>query len=106
MYPGGSNYYDHYDAKSGVVASSFRDIMNLRRYDPPIIDVTEAVIKSGSAGKHHEYRIIGHDHTGGFDVLRRFKHFYLLRDVLNKRFLGLYIPPIPSKKKLVLQLSF
>ena len=47
--------------KSGI-ASSFKDIMNMRRYDPPIIDVTEAVIKNGSAGKRHEYRIVGHDH--------------------------------------------
>jgi hypothetical protein len=45
--------------------------------------------------------VIGHDANGGFDIYRRFKHFFLLRDVLHKRFLGLYIPPIPEKKKLV-----
>lgn len=58
IFQGNSQFYD---MKSGV-ASSFKDIMNMRRYDPPIIDVTEAVIKNGSAGKHHEYRIVGHDH--------------------------------------------
>jgi len=32
------------------------------------------------------------------EVFRRFRHFFVLRDILFERFLGLYIPPIPQKK--------
>ena len=33
-----------------------------------------------------------------FEVSRRYKEFNLLRTVLVKRFPGLYVPPIPSKR--------
>ena len=34
-------------------------------------------------------------------MARRYKEFNLLRDVLKERFPGLYIPPMPPKKKIV-----
>jgi len=37
------------------------------------------------------------------EVFRRFRHFFVLRDILFERFLGLYIPPIPQKKSVVSQ---
>ncbi|CDW87379.1 px domain containing protein [Stylonychia lemnae] len=90
---------EFYDLKSGI-ASNFKDIMNLRKQEPPVIEVAIPVIKNG----HHEYQIIGNDQLGHFDVSRRFKHFHLFREILYKRFLGLYIPPIPEKKKLERQI--
>jgi hypothetical protein len=44
------------------VASSFRDLMELRKMDPPQLEVCEPQIKSGGAGKHHVYKIKGIDH--------------------------------------------
>lgn len=87
------------------VASSFKDIMNLRKLDPPNLDVCEPLIKGGTAGKHHVYKIRGTDHLGVLEVERRFRHFYELRNTLFQRFLGLYVPPIPEKKKMVNLLS-
>ena len=53
-------------------------------------------------GNHHEYRIICiHPETKiKVDIKRRFRHFDTLRNALNKKFDGLYIPPLPRKKKL------
>lgn len=35
---------------------------------------------------------------GDFDITRRYNHFYVLRQVLVKRWPAFFIPPIPSKK--------
>lgn len=80
------------------IANSFRDIMSLRKHEPPQIEVCEPTIKSGTASKHHVYKVRGRDHLGEFDVYRRFREFDQLRKVLYSRFLGLYVPPIPDKK--------
>lgn len=50
---------------------------------------------------HYVYTVFGVDKEGPFEVQRRFKEFYLLRQVLVTRFLGLYVPPIPPKKTMV-----
>ena len=50
-------------------------------------------------GKHTVYTIVGWDSLGDINIKRRFKEFFLFREVLFKRYPGLYIPPIPPKKK-------
>lgn len=80
------------------IASSYKDLLGLRKHDPPEIEVGQPTIKSGTASKHHVYRVKGRDHHGEFEVLRRFREFDTLRKVFFARFLGLYVPPIPEKK--------
>ena len=84
------------DIKSGI-ASHFKDILKLRNHDQPEIEVCEPTKK----GSHHEYKMKGGDHQGQFEVWRRYNHFFELRVIMYQRFLGLYVPPIPEKKKLV-----
>jgi hypothetical protein len=84
------------DLQTGI-ASHFKDIMKLRKHDPPLIVVSEPTKK----GSHHEYKVKGYDYKGEFEIWRRYNNFYLLRSVLFQRFMGLYVPPIPEKKKLV-----
>ena len=43
------------------IASSFRDLMALRKQDPPNLEVCEPQIKSSGGGKHHVYKIKGQD---------------------------------------------
>jgi PX domain len=86
--------------QSGI-ASHFTDIIKIRKHEPPMINVTEPTKK----GSHHEYKVSGYDHLGTFEVWRRYNHFFLLRTTLFQRFMGLYVPPIPEKKKLVTFLS-
>ena len=79
---------------SSGILSSFKDLMGIRKHDPPEISVTEPLLKSG----HHEYKVKGSDHLGEFEMYRRFREFDTFRKVLYSRFLGLYVPPIPPKK--------
>jgi hypothetical protein len=69
----------------------------LRKFDPPLIEVCEPTKKAS----HHEYKVKGSDRSLPFEIWRRYNNFYELRNVLFSRFLGLYVPPIPEKKKLV-----
>jgi hypothetical protein len=91
---------DSFDMKTGV-ASCFKDLMQLRHFEPPEILVCEPQKKKATTGTHHVYRVVGRDHHGTFEVFRRFKEFYLIRKVLYSRFLGLYVPPVPEKKSVV-----
>lgn len=75
--------------------------MNFRNSEPPKLEVCEPMIKGGATGKHHQYKIKGLDHQGVIEIYRRFKQFNNLREILFSRFLGLYVPPIPEKKKVV-----
>ena len=84
------------------MARSFKDIITLRKHDPPLLEVCEPSIKGGAAAKHHVYKIRGSDHLGMLEIFRRFSNFYELREILFSRFLGLYVPPIPEKKKMVI----
>lgn len=79
---------------SSGILSSFKDLMGIRKHDPPEISVSEPILKSG----HHEYKVKGRDHLGEFEMYRRFREFDTFRKVLYSRFLGLYVPPIPPKK--------
>ena len=47
------------------------------------------------------YLIGGTDPRGEFSIRRRFIEFMLLRNKLVERFIGIYVPPIPSKKSAV-----
>jgi hypothetical protein len=51
--------------------------------------------------KHHAYRLRGSDHYGEVEVFRRFKEFDKLRVIFTDRFPGLFVPPLPEKKKIV-----
>jgi hypothetical protein len=81
--------------------TSFRDIMTIRKKEPPILRVCDPILKSSATSKHHEYNVTGTIDNVPFEVYRRFKQFNLLREVLFQRFPGLYVPPMPPKKKLV-----
>ena len=88
-----------------VIASSFKDLLKLRKHEPPEIEVCEPTIKTSTATKYHAYKVKGRDHLGEFEVYRRFSEFYALRKVFYSRFLGLYVPPIPEKKTVVTSYS-
>ena len=79
------------------IAGHFKDILKIRKHEPPNLEVSEPTKK----GSHHEYRVKGYDYKGEVDVWRRYNHFFELRALMFSRFLGLYVPPIPEKKKLV-----
>ena len=50
-------------------------------------------------GDHIVYTVFGEDSQGRFEIQRRFREFYLLRNVLYQRHPGLYVPPTPPKRK-------
>lgn len=60
--------------------------------------------KKAHKNDHIVYTLIGEDNHGPFQILRRYKEFNLLRLVLFERFSGFYVPPIPSKRKMVCQI--
>lgn len=60
--------------------------------------------KKAHKNDHIVYTLIGEDKHGPFQILRRYKEFNLLRQVLFERFSGFYVPPIPSKRKMVCQI--
>jgi len=80
--------------------TSYRDVTNIRRYDFPEIIVCEPSVKGGMS-KHVEYMVKGKDYLGEFEVQRRYKQFFMFRESILNRFPGLYVPPMPPKKKLV-----
>jgi hypothetical protein len=49
---------------------------------------------------------MGVDSEGPFEIFRRYKEFYLLRNSFVERFPGLYIPPLPPKKTVVIIINF
>ncbi len=78
--------------------NNMKELMELRRYPEPEMEVCEPTLKADTLGKHHVFKVRGKDHLGEFEIYRRFKQFDLLRKTLFTRFLGLYVPPIPEKK--------
>lgn len=56
------------------------------------------VVETLKQGSHHGYKIQGVDKDGEFDIVRRFREFYALRNTLRKRWAGFYIPGVPPKK--------
>ena len=56
--------------------------------------------QKSAKGDHVVYTVIGEDEHGPFEIQRRYKEFNLLRSTLFQRFPGLYVPPIPGKRKM------
>ena len=79
-------------------ASNFRDIMALRMLTPPNVTVCDAQLMGSGPSKHHAYRVKGNDHYGDLEVFRRYREFDKLRQLLQDRNPGLFIPPLPEKK--------
>ena len=48
------------DMTSGI-ATSFKDLMNMRSKDPPILKVCDPMLKSSGPSKHHVFTIRGSD---------------------------------------------
>lgn len=68
-----------------------------------VISVIEPVLQQPSENipAFVTYLIGGTDPRGEFNIRRRFREFLLLRNKLVERFIGIYIPPIPSKRTAV-----
>jgi hypothetical protein len=88
------------DVKTGII-SNFKDLLRIKKYENPVIRVCDPQLKSSGPGKHTVFKVVGADHLGEYEIFRRFREFNLLRTTLHSRFLGVYVPPIPEKKKMV-----
>lgn len=62
------------------------------------IKIVNTVLVSKAGRKHHEYKITGKYKDEEFTIMRRYKEFHLLHKVLQDRWPGFFIPPIPRKK--------
>jgi hypothetical protein len=56
------------------------------------------VVKPQLHGSHIVYQVQGLDKQGPWEGTRRYNQFYCLREALAKRWPGLLIPKLPSKK--------
>ena len=56
------------------------------------------MVKPQLHGSHIVYHVQGVDKQGPWEGVRRYNHFYCLHEALVKRWPGLLIPKIPSKK--------
>ena len=56
--------------------------------------------KKSSQGDYIVYTVLGYDRQGKIDIERRYSDFEVLRTAFIDRWPGLYIPPIPHKKKI------
>jgi hypothetical protein len=65
----------------------------------PLITVSSPELAHGKS--HVVYKISGRDPEGEFEVLRRYKDFVNLREILVKEWPGCYIPKIPPKQMIV-----
>ena len=88
------------DLPTGCLVT-FRDVVNIRKYEFPEILICDPKTTGSGPTKHTVYKMTGKDHLGEFEGVRRYSHFNLFREILITRFPGLYIPPMPPKKKLV-----
>lgn len=48
---------------------------------------------------HIQYTVFGFDKLGKFEIFRRYSDFAVLREIFVERWPGLYIPPLPGKRK-------
>jgi hypothetical protein len=69
-----------------------------------VISVIEPVLQQPSENipAFVTYLVGGTDPHGEFNIRRRYREFLLLRNKLAERFIGVYVPPIPSKRTAVL----
>lgn len=80
--------------------------MSDSQYQPyAVIVVTEPVLQKGPNNEkipsYVTYLVSGKDPHGVFNIRRRFREFLVLRNKFVQRFIGMYIPPIPSKRAAV-----
>ena len=66
------------------------------------IEVLEPLVETKETIPYVSYLIVGLDSNGSFEVRRRYREFKMLREKLVERWMGLYVPPIASKKLTVL----
>lgn len=62
-----------------------------------MVYVVDPVVKD-STKNYVVYTVKGSDSHGPFEVLRRFSEFYALKETLNARWPGCFVPPVPEKK--------
>lgn len=75
--------------------------MNQTNIPYAIIAVKEPILQNSpkdNSPPYVTYLVTGKDPHGIFNMRRRFREFDILRIKLVERFIGLYIPSIPSKK--------
>ena len=83
--------------------SSIRKVtVGMKNSQEPRVKVCEPVEKGSGPTKYLVYKVVGCDFMGEFEIFRRFREFYMFRDLLIDRWPGLYIPPMPSKKAVVI----
>ena len=72
----------------------------LAQYQTVELATSFNVRESVKRGDFYEYRLIGTDPKTKkmFDVMRRIRHFYVLRACFILKFPGLYVPPLPKKQ--------
>ncbi|EGR29255.1 PX domain protein, partial [Ichthyophthirius multifiliis] len=62
------------------------------------IQVGEPLTKEATLIKFTVYSVKGQDKLGTFDTYRRFSEFYALKEALNSRWPGCFVPSIPAKE--------
>lgn len=63
------------------------------------LEIFAQEINGTGAKKHTQYHIKGFDSLGDIDIFRRYREFDCFREILFKRYPGLWIPPLPIKQK-------
>ena len=58
------------------MVNTFKDILTIRKYEMPFLEVCDPAIKSSATGKHHVYKIKGRDYNGPVEIFRRYRNFY------------------------------
>ena len=61
------------------------------------LEIISQEISGGGGKKHTQYHIKGFDSLGEIDIFRRYREFDCFREILFKRYPGLFIPPLPIK---------
>lgn len=65
------------------------------------VAVTNPTVVNKKVGKFVQYDISGNDKSGNFTCKRRYNAFKELRAKLCENWPGIFIPPLPEKKKIV-----
>jgi hypothetical protein len=64
------------------------------------VAVSNPTVVSKKVGKHVQYDISGNDKNGNFSCQRRYNAFHELRVKLCDNWPGIFVPPLPEKKKI------
>lgn len=65
------------------------------------VEVSNPTITNKKIGKYVKYDVSGNDKNGNFNCKRRYNAFKELRVKLCENWPGIFIPPLPEKKKIV-----